>query len=115
MPSATSPSASATSSPLNPADSDSPLSGLGDTLGSLSGNLTDAVNDGPGDAVTAMVEGVINQTGIKDFYYVYVQKVCYGIVARGDDGSADGVNVDDCRSWEEARDSENTFEQASQT
>ena len=73
------------------------------------------MNDGLDDVVNAMVEGVVNQTGIKDFYYVYVQKVCYGIVARGDDGSADGVNVDDCRSWEEARDSENTFEQASQT
>ena len=75
-------------------------------IGSLSSNLTDAVNDGLGDLINDVVEAVVNQTGVKDFYYVYLQKICSGSFANGNDSNADGVKVTDCRSWESAGDSE---------
>jgi hypothetical protein len=100
-----------TSSPFKPTNSDNSLSGLGDTLGDSSGNLADAVNDGLGDVIKDVVEGVVNQAGVKDFYYVYLQRICSGMFASGDDSNADGVQVDDCRSWEEAGDSKaNTYQ-----
>lgn len=81
------------------------MSSLSDALGDFASNLTDAVNDGLGNAVNGVVAGVVNQTGIKDFYYVFVQKICSGSVV-GEDGSNAGiVRIDDCRSYEEAGDS----------
>lgn len=90
------------SSPLNPANPDNPLKGLEDSLGDIASNLTDAVNDGLGDAVNELMEDVVEQTGVKDLYYVYVQKICSGS-AVGGDGSE--VKIDDCRSYKEASDS----------
>lgn len=80
-------------------------------LGDLSDNLADTVNDGLGDVIKNVVEGVVNQTGVKDFYYIYIQKICSGTLASGDDSNADGIQMDDCRSWEEAGDSKaNTYQ-----
>ncbi|KAF3052466.1 hypothetical protein E8E11_010124 [Didymella keratinophila] len=62
-------------SPLNPADTDNPLNGLSNSLGDIASNLTIVVNDGLGDAVNGVVAGVVNQTGIKNFYYVSVQSI----------------------------------------
>ncbi|KAF3032588.1 hypothetical protein E8E12_001856 [Didymella heteroderae] len=100
----TAPSASAStiSAPLNPANPDNPLNGLGDSLGDLASNLTDIVNDGLGDAINDVVKGVVDRTGVRDLYYVYIQKICSGSVV-GEDGGNTGVfQIDDCRSYEEA-------------
>lgn len=71
-------------------------------MGVIASNFTDAVNDGLGNAVNELMEGVIENTGIKDFYYVYVQKICSGSTVGGD-GSE--VKIDDCRSYKETSDS----------
>ncbi|XPS77818.1 hypothetical protein M3J09_009845 [Ascochyta lentis] len=94
-----------TSNLLDPTNPDGLLEGLGDMLGNLSGNLTDAVNDGLGDVINGVVEGVVSQIGVKDFYYVYLQKICSGSFNSADGNNADAVKVDDCRSWEESRES----------
>jgi hypothetical protein len=91
-----------TNSPLNPANLDSPLNSLGNSLGDLASNLTDAVNDGLGDTINGVVEGVVKQTGIGDFYYVYLQKICSGSIVRENDSNSDAVKIDECRSYEEA-------------
>ena len=74
-------------------------------MGGIASNLTDVVNDGLGDAVNGVVAGVVNQTGIKDFYYVFVQSICSGSFVSEDGSDAGVVKMDDCRSYEEAGDS----------
>ena len=74
-------------------------------LSNLSGNLTDAANDVLGDVINGVVGGIVNQIGVKDFYYVYLRKICSGVSAGANESNADGVRVDDCRSWEESGDS----------
>jgi len=95
-----------TNSPLNPANANNPLNGLGDSLGDIASNLTDAVNDGLGDAVNGVVAGVVNRTGIQDFYYMFIQRVCSGSVVSEEGSNAGAVRIDECRSYEEAVDSE---------
>jgi hypothetical protein len=68
---------------MNP---NSPLNGLSGMLGEVSGNLTDAVNSGLGKLVNGAVEEMVQETGIRDVYYVYLLKLC----------TADG-----CRPWSE--------------
>lgn len=63
------------------------------------------MNDGLGDAINGVVEDVVNQTGVKDFYYVYLRKMCSGRRIGGEGSNADGVTMDDCCSYEEAGDS----------
>jgi hypothetical protein len=75
-----------TSSPLNPMNPNSPLNGLSGMLGEVSGNLTDAVDSGLGKLVNGAVEEMVQETGIRDVYYVYLLKLC----------TADG-----CRPWSE--------------
>lgn len=91
--SSTAPSApaftSATASPLE-VSPDKPLRDVGESLGKIAGNLTQGVN----------------QTRIKDFYYVFVQKVCSGSVVGGDGSDAGSIRIDDCHSHEDAGDSE---------
>jgi hypothetical protein len=94
-----------TNSPFNPENPNNPLNGLGNSLGDIASNLTDVVNDGLGDAVNGVVAGVVNQTGIKDFYFVFVQRICSGSFVSEDGIDADAVKIDDCRSYEEAGDS----------
>lgn len=72
----------------------------------LASNITDVVNDGLGDAVNGVVAGVVHQAGIKDFYYVYMQRICFGNVAGEDGDDAGAVKMDDCRSYKEAGDGE---------
>lgn len=71
-------------------------------MSNLSSNLTDAVNDSLGDLINDVVEGVVKQAGVRDLYYIYLQKICSGSFATKNDSNADGVKVADCRSWEDA-------------
>ncbi|KZM25238.1 uncharacterized protein EKO05_0007434 [Ascochyta rabiei] len=89
-----------TSPPSIPTNSDNSLEGIGDILGNLSGSLTDIINDGLGDVINGVVGGIIKQTGVRDFYYVYLQKICSGSFSSADGSNADAVRVDDCRSWD---------------
>lgn len=90
-----------TNNPLNPLSPDNPLNQMGDVLSDLSNNLTEAVNDGLSDTINDVVERVVEQVGVQDFYYLYIQKVCSAHLAGPDEKSADGVKVDECRSWED--------------
>ncbi|KAL1655266.1 sphingolipid delta-4 desaturase [Didymella pomorum] len=101
-----------TNSPFNPENPNNPLNGLGNSLGDIASNLTDVVNDGLGDAVNGVVAGVVNQTGIKDFYFVFVQRICSGSFVSEDGIDADAVKIDDCRSYEEAGDSKSDCQNA---
>jgi hypothetical protein len=78
-------------------------------LSDLYSNLTEAFNDGLSDTINGVVEGVVDQVGVKDFYYLYLQKVCSASLASPDESNADGVKVDECRSWEDADRSKQTF------
>jgi hypothetical protein len=89
---------------LRSANADNLRSELNDMLGSVSGNLTDMVNEGLGDVVNGVVKVAVNATGIRSFYYVYLQKICSASIASRDDSNADGVKLDECWSWEETRD-----------
>ncbi len=91
-----------TSNPLNPGNPNHPLNKLTNVLGELSSNVTDAVNEGLSGAMNGVVERVVDQIGVKDFYYIYLQKVCSGAFVGPGQGNTDGVKVDDCRSWEDA-------------
>jgi hypothetical protein len=79
-----------TNNPLNPKNPDSPLNGLDDMLGEVSGNLTDAVDSGLGKLVNSAVEEMAQEAGIRDVYYVYLQKLC---------------TADECRPWSETQES----------
>lgn len=100
--SAAAPATSSTASPLSPAKPDDPLSELDSILGSLSSNLTDAVNTGLEDVINDAVEGVVKQMGVRDYYYVYLQRICSGSFSSKNGSNADGVAVTDCVSWDDA-------------
>lgn len=63
------------------------------------GNLTDSVNDGLGDAINQVTEGLAAQIGIKDFYYLYLSGICEGNFSNGTRANGDGVVVEKCASW----------------
>ncbi|KAF2642457.1 hypothetical protein P280DRAFT_505876 [Massarina eburnea CBS 473.64] len=88
----------ATSSPLSPQNPSNPLNGA-------MNNLTDNINDGLGDAFNTVIEGLVDQTGIKDFYYLYLNHVCEGSTTNGTSANADGVEVSKCQSWHNASES----------
>lgn len=84
-----------TSSPLNPNNPDNPLS-------PLLGNLTDTVDDGLQTAVNDVIEAIVDQAGVRDFYYLYLNRVCEGDIAEGSGGNEDGIAVDTCPSYADA-------------
>lgn len=90
-----------TSNPLNPMSPDNPLNKMGEMMSDLSNNLTEAINDGLSETINGVVERVVDQVGAKDFYYLYIQKVCSAQIASPGESNADGVKVDECRSWED--------------
>ncbi|PVI00612.1 hypothetical protein DM02DRAFT_526553 [Periconia macrospinosa] len=93
-----------TASPLNP---DNMFNGLTGSIQPILGNLTDMVNEGMGDVINGMTQGIIDQTGIKDFYYLYADSICKGDVANGSSAAkknSDGVAIEKCESWSAATD-----------
>lgn len=91
-----------TSNPLSPLNPNNPLNQMGNMLSDLSSNLTDAVNDGLGDAINGITEQVVDQAGVENFYYLYLQKICSAALAGPDESNADGVKIGECRSREDA-------------
>lgn len=47
----------------------------------------------------------LKQTGVRDVYYVYMQKICSGRLASSSNQDADEVKMDNCHSWKDAGDS----------
>ncbi|KAF1928493.1 uncharacterized protein M421DRAFT_62912 [Didymella exigua CBS 183.55] len=74
----------------------------GQNVGVLEGQYLVAVRHlSASQFMNLTLTNLVNQTGIKDFYYAYLQKVCSG--SAGEDGSnADRAKIDDCRSYEDA-------------
>lgn len=50
-------------------------------------------------------EEAVNQTGIHDLYYVYLQDICWGTIVSGGGNKAEGARIDGCYSYKEAGDS----------
>ncbi|KAF1960469.1 hypothetical protein CC80DRAFT_583175 [Byssothecium circinans] len=84
-----------TTSPLNPQNPNNPLNGILNTL-------TDSINNGLGDAVNTLIEGLVDQTGVQDFYYIYLNNVCQASIANGTEANDDGVTITKCQSSHDA-------------
>ncbi|KAH7357663.1 hypothetical protein BKA66DRAFT_574300 [Pyrenochaeta sp. MPI-SDFR-AT-0127] len=92
-----------------PGESTFPSSGLGGILGPLTSNLTDAVNGGLDSLIHAVMDGVVDEIGMPDFYLFYLRAICKGSVSKGTDGETEGIVVEGCESWSEVSDGITAF------
>lgn len=88
---------------LNLDNPDSPPSkGLGDILGPLMSNLTDAVDGGLSSLVNSAVDGLVDRAGIPDMYLFYLRAICKVSLASGTGGNTEGTVLESCEGWSEA-------------
>jgi hypothetical protein len=87
-----------TASPLNPENPDNPLNKLKDDLEPIIDGLTDSLNDGLGNAINQVVDGLVKEAGLKGVYTLYLNRLC----ERKEGDGAGGAVVEQCLSYADA-------------
>ncbi|KAF2471763.1 uncharacterized protein BDR25DRAFT_193278, partial [Lindgomyces ingoldianus] len=86
-----------TSNPLNPDNPNNPLSGL---LGPITGNITDALNEGIEDSLNTIVGALVDAAGVRDFYHLFLESICEGDATNSTDGESE-VKIDQCSGYDD--------------
>lgn len=88
-----------------------PLNGLSDSLSGLSDHLIDAANSGLSDAINGVIQDGFDRLGVHDVYYLYLRKVCLGQFVSPNSSRTDANRLDNCRDWEQVKESETSVTQ----
>ncbi|OHF02088.1 hypothetical protein CORC01_02667 [Colletotrichum orchidophilum] len=85
--------------PAPPNDPTGITQGIGNALGGLLGNLTNAIGDGVQDIQGQLVGNLTHLLGIKDNYRLYLTKMCEATYADDNDPKSK-VTVNNCESYD---------------